>query len=974
MTRSRRRGPDAASPPAGTAWHRLVALLPLLFGVWYFVALAPYGLHVGEDGDILYEAFAAYRGQLPYIDFSTGYTPAYFFWHAALFHLFGVNVVVLRIAAAVANGLTLWFLYLLAARVVRPGLALFPPLIFAASLPIYPGEFCSFNVAYPAWYNITFWLGSMLAIAAYTRNERPGPALVAGVLAGLSFAFKPNIGLFNLAALSVFLLWWHAPARAASRFERGAWWLVAAATLAGVLAIFGVDVLSRRFALFPLPFLAAAAVVLTAARRRAGRPGFVRGALALFVGVAVPNVPWIIYFLGRLGVRGFLHDVLLIGSTYEPFFFIGYRPLFTHWDLGLLIAVALLYTVPFAMRRGRLPLWTPFAAGALVSAAGVGYVLLLAPMRDGFHTALVTRYQDLAFFLVPLVLWIGISYLAVTVGTSPGSRSDRTAMIVLFAVCAPALALGMHPRSDFMHLLISVPAALLVAVVLADELLRHWHAVLHERRSWRWAVSLALGVPVLLLLTDLLAPGVIIAARLSRYYAGLDPQAWARLDLPRATLLREPGNDREFDILHTMAGYIEAHTQPRDYVFPFPNLSLLCFLAGRLNPTLKGYFIAGYPDHYTEAAAVTAMRARLPTMVVSLAEHQIFVVTAPAYYFLIREFVQQRFEPTVRIGPYVAMMRRPGPEGGGDASQPVPRLAVDEADRSWEGLDDPDPAIQRQTARRIEKMRDADGAVALARRAVPHTANRILFLRIASQFADERAVPSFMQIATHDFSSEAGQLATLALYYTAEKSLNEHFWLASQAQSQRLKDLRAELDVERFRAWLHNRRIDGRLRYVAAWAAGVLRDDGAVPDLVKALDSDDRSLAMMASFSLVALGKTEAAADAIVAALDVDETYAPSILLDLYHRDPATARTAIRAGLETGSVTARASLSWVVAATGDRTLTDAIADLRDDSNEQVREAAAWSVAWLNAPAIPPLSTAPRPAAAHDRAVTSAAAP
>src|SRR5204863_6415841 len=56
-------------PPSGAAWQRLVGLIPLIFGIWYFVALAPYGLHVGEDGDILYEAFAAYRGQLPYIDF-----------------------------------------------------------------------------------------------------------------------------------------------------------------------------------------------------------------------------------------------------------------------------------------------------------------------------------------------------------------------------------------------------------------------------------------------------------------------------------------------------------------------------------------------------------------------------------------------------------------------------------------------------------------------------------------------------------------------------------------------------------------------------------------------------------------------------------------------------------------------------------------------------------------------------------------
>jgi hypothetical protein len=973
MTPSQPRGRSAPLPPSGAAWQRLVGLIPLIFGIWYFVALAPYGLHVGEDGDILYEAFAAYRGQLPYIDFSTGYTPAYFFWHAALFHVFGVNVVVLRIAGALANGLTLWFLYLLAVRVVRPGLALLPPLIYAASLPIYPGEFCSFNVAYPAWYNITFWLGSMLAIAAYSRHERAPSALIAGILAGLSFAFKPNIGLFNFAALSVFLLWWHAPARTASRFERTSWWIVAAATIAGVLAIFGVDVLSRKFVLFPLPFLITAFVALIAARREPGRPRFVRGALALFLGMALPNIPWIVYFLAHLGLRGFLHDVLLIGSTYEPFFFIAYRPLFTRWDLGLLLLAAVLYTTPFAMHRGHLPLWTPFAAAGAVIAAGIGYVMLLAPMRDGFHTALVTRYQDLAFFAVQLVLWLGVAYLVATIARAPGDRSQRTGMIVLFAVCGPAFALGMHPRSDFMHLLISVPATLLVAVVLADELLNHWHAVLHERRSWRWAVSLALGAPVLLLLADLVAPGVIIAGRLTRYYAGLDPRPWARLDLPRATLVREPGNDREFNALHAITTYIDQHTQPNDYVFPFPNLSLLCFLSGRLNPTPKGYFIAGYPDHYIEATAVSAMRSRLPTMVLTLAEHQIFVVTAPAYYFLIREFVQQQFQPAAQLGPYVAMMRRDSPAAGDGGDAPVRRVEVDDADRSWDGLDDPNPAVQALTARRIEKMRDAGGAVALARRAVSRKApNRMLFLHIASQFADERAIPSFVQIAARDFTSDAGQLAATSLFYTAEKALNEHFWLGSQAQSARLKELRATLGVEPFRTWLHNRRADGRLRYVAAWAAGVLHDETAVPALLKALDGDDVPFATMASFSLVALGKTAETADAIVAAFDVDDTYAPSILIDLYHRDPNAARAAIRNGLYTGSAETRATLSWVVAAVHDRTLTDAVADAGNDADEQVHEAATWSVGWLNAP--PPSVSADPHAPASERAVTSSAAP
>jgi hypothetical protein len=946
-----------ATPPPNALWRRVLALVPLLFGLWYFLGLAPYGLHVGEDGDILYEAFATFRGQLPYIDFSTGYTPGYFYWHAALFHLFGVDALVLRLAAAVSNALTLWLLYLLAARVVRPGLALLPPLVFAASLPVYPGEFCSFNVAYPAWYNITFWLASIAVIDVYARRDRASAALAAGLLAGLNFAFKPNVGLFNIAALSVFLSWWHAPAASTTRLDRAAWWTVTVATLAGVVAIFGVDVVSRKFALFPLPFLATAGALLVLARSTSGRPGFVRGAIALFLGFAIPNVPWVAYFLARLGVRGFMHDVLLIGSSYEPFFYIPYRLLFSPWDLGVILVGIALYVVPLAIRRGRLPFWAPFVAGVAGTALVGAYVGFLAPMRYGFQAAVVSRVQDLAFFLVPLVNWAGLALICAHVVGRRRRLTETDALLALLIVSGPALSLGMHPRSDFMHLLISAPATMIVGAVLLAELAQHWQDAMPDRRHWRWAVSGALAIPVVVVAVVLAAPGVGLATRLYGHYLGLRPDALARLDLPHATFVREPGETREFANLHAIATYVSEHTRPDEYVFPFPNLSLICFLSGRLNPTAKGYFIAGYPDHYTESAIVSGMRERLPAMVVTLTEHQIFVLTAPAYYFLIREFVKEHFTPVAQIGPYLVLVHRDvAQDRATDDGRPRINEPIAGTERSWDGLDDPDPAIQLETAARIERQRDPVGAVALARLAIPRRApNRVPFLRIALEFADERAIPSFVQIGARDYATEAGQLAVNAMYFTAEKSLTERFWLASDAQRGRLVALRNELNVEPFRTWLRNRRSDGRLRYVAAWAAGVLHDESAVPYLVKALEGDDRAFATMASFSLVMLGKTEDIAEDVVAALDTDDIYAPSILIDLYRRDPGAARSAIVAGLQTGTPKMRATLAWVVAALHDRALAGTVAELSDDSDPQVREAATWSVAWLNS-APPPLAT------------------
>jgi hypothetical protein len=141
---------------------------------------------------------------------------------------------------------------------------------------------------------------------------------------------------------------------------------------------------------------------------------------------------------------------------------------------------------------------------------------------------------------------------------------------------------------------------------------------------------------------------------------------------------------------------------------------------------------------------------------------------------------------------------------------------------------------------------------------------------------------------------------------------------------------------------------------------------------LKTLESGDTALETMARFSLVALGKTEEVADDVVAALDIDDMYAPSILLDLYHRDPAAARAAIASGLETGNAKARATLSWIVAAVHDQALAEAIANLGNDTDEQVRAAAAWSLAWMNGAVPPPTPVEPQAAVPHDRAITSSA--
>ncbi len=935
--------------------RRALGLVPLLFGIWFFGVLAPYGIQVGEDGDMLYQAYATWRGQLPYLDFSTGYTPLYFYWHALLFRIFGVDALVIRISTAVANTLTLVLMYHLAARLVRPRLALLAPLVFLAGLQVFPGEFCAFNIPYPAWYNITLWLGSVAAMAAYAERPRLALVVLAGLLAGASFSVKPNVGLFNVATLGLFLVWWQPPGRADGRLARLAWWLLALGTYTFVLIVFRAQLLTRAFVLFPLPVLVVLVLLLVNAQeRRRDGSGFLGAALALAFGVAVPILPWSLYFLAYLGFDGFLRDVLLIGTSYERFFFVAYRPVGTVWDVGILVVGAALLLVPLLVKNRLLPAWLPLAAAVGAAAAAALYLGAFAPMRSGFVASLTMRMHDLSFFALQVVNWWAV-WLAVRrlsgADHRAAERSPRLAALVLLIVSAPAFTLGMYPRSDFAHLITVAPAAIILGVVLLGRIGERWGAMAARGTYWRWAGPTLVAVPVAAIALVMATPSLRLAADVSARVLGLrGPNAFAHLDLGRASLVREAESKLQFEVLHDTATYLEAHSEPREYVFPFPNLSLLCFLAGRLNPTPKGYFIAGYPDHETEAGIVRALVAHPPRLVVSLRDHELFVTTASMYYFLVREAVQSEFTPAVQIGPYAILARR-----GPDAPAFADPLATPplEPDR-WAGLDDPDLAVQLATAERIRAERDARGAAALTRRAARGTPYAQRFIQLAAEFGDERALPPLVEIVAQDRASERpptpspeGELAMSALYFIVDKAVLADYWFVPPPLARRRAVAEGELDATVMNAWLRDRNADLRLRIAAAWAAAWRNDREAVPYLLVMLGSSELEAAKAAAYALVRMGHLEATIDSLVALMYWDDLRVPSLVLDLYRHDPERVRPAVAAALRHGNWKTQVALTWVAAASGDLALLPVLADVRDASEPGLKRAAEAAIAVLD---------------------------
>src|SRR5581483_64218 len=195
----------AGAPAAGVrarvaprAWAATAAVA--LAALAIFLAFVGYGFNLDDEGNVLYQILRTYRGERPYLDFHTGYTPAMFYLNAALFRLFGVSVIPVRVGLALVNALATALTFRLALRVARPAEAACAALAYALCMPFFAGQFASFNIPYPAWYAVAAWLGAELASVRAAESGRRSPLLAAGVLAGVAFSFKPNTGILCLGA------------------------------------------------------------------------------------------------------------------------------------------------------------------------------------------------------------------------------------------------------------------------------------------------------------------------------------------------------------------------------------------------------------------------------------------------------------------------------------------------------------------------------------------------------------------------------------------------------------------------------------------------------------------------------------------------------------------------------------------------------------------------------------------------------
>jgi len=180
---------------------RVIPLLLFLFSVVYLLIFLRYSALEPDEGIVLQGAERILRGQLPYRDFFSFYTPGSYYLVALLFRIFGDSFAIARFSIVIVGALLPVMTYLTARRGCSREIALVTSL-----LTIVAGVAYRFLVLHN-WYSTLLACLAVYAALRAIETHRPLWAFATGSLCSLTVLFEQSKGTGILVGLALgFLL------------------------------------------------------------------------------------------------------------------------------------------------------------------------------------------------------------------------------------------------------------------------------------------------------------------------------------------------------------------------------------------------------------------------------------------------------------------------------------------------------------------------------------------------------------------------------------------------------------------------------------------------------------------------------------------------------------------------------------------------------------------------------------------------
>lgn len=409
-----------------------------------------------DEGALGQSAARVLSGQVPHRDFDEIYTGLLTYYHAALFSVFGVGLIVMRVALFVASMTWLGAMYLISRRFMPPvGAALVSLAAFAWGVPNY-------TAAMPSWYILFAATFATLALIRWHETGHQRWLVVAGAASGLAFLFKlPGIFVFLGAGLAILATGDAALATVdaaaervderASRLPGPPEWAVIAALglmlllLARVLGAGGAREVVRY--VIPTALLALAIAIRTASPRPAPVPkrweSLATRLLPFLLGGLLPIGAYLAFYASVGGMHELLEGVFV--TPFRRLDFAAVRPPPVASLLFALPLPLLFWLSPRAARK-----WVSVSLVVIVSLA----VVVLSASDDRVYRAAWLSAWGLLFF-------VAIHAALEVVRARSAPRDARANASVTVASVAVGLALIEYPYAPAMYTLYALPLAML---------------------------------------------------------------------------------------------------------------------------------------------------------------------------------------------------------------------------------------------------------------------------------------------------------------------------------------------------------------------------------------------------------------------------------------------------------------------------------------------------------------------------------